>query len=492
MKSLSHLFSFLRAPMLPLLLAWYPVVYFYSNNLGVASTLSVFRLLTWHSFFAIAVFLLFTRISSRQVVVANVSAALVFTFSFYGLFFNEARRLDFIAIEHFSLIPIAFIFLYYTARSLLKMPDRKAIGFWKVAFSLVSLLLIINLSSILLNKVDLRGHETDEFSDLVVLSPLSSTSHHPDIYYIIFDEMAAFEVARSYWGYNEVVDFGDRLRDMGFYVAEKSHGGAPSTLNQMAERLNYIPFPFTPGKAIREQVQEQSAISDNRVMTYFKAQGYTTVVFSELNSVNIFAAMRSINADLIFEAPEDYVVSQDRTLLDDFMLLVLRNTLLQPWLTEIDLRKYEQHEQMIFYTLEEAPRLDIAGPKFVYIHLLIPHMPFLFDQYGGKLEPTDYENWDRYLGQYIYSLGLAEQLLNDILLFAKNETPVIIFQSDHGARNSGGQNNLQDYPDEYKTWIVNAMLLPGCESAPLSQDMDPINTFPIVFNCYFDANIPLQ
>jgi hypothetical protein len=51
---------------------------------------------------------------------------------------------------------------------------------------------------------------------------------------------------------------------------------------------------------------------------------------------------------------------------------------------------------------------------------------------------------------------------------------------------------LENYPEEYKTWIVNALHLPGCADAPLAQDMDPINTFPIVFNCYFDAGIPLK
>jgi hypothetical protein len=74
--------------------------------------------------------------------------------------------------------------------------------------------------------------------------------------------------------------------------------------------------------------------------------------------------------------------------------------------------------------------------------------------------------------------------------------PVIIIQSDHGARGleSGAATTvlLENYPDEYKTLIVNALYLPGCSDAPLTQDMDPINTFPIVFNCYFNANIPIQ
>jgi hypothetical protein len=42
------------------------------------------------------------------------------------------------------------------------------------------------------------------------------------------------------------------------------------------------------------------------------------------------------------------------------------------------------------------------------------------------------------------------------------------------------------------TWIITALLLTSCDDAPLSQNMNPINTVPILFNCYFDTNIILR
>ena len=94
-------------------------------------------------------------------------------------------------------------------------------------------------------------------------------------------------------------------------------------------------------------------------------------------------------------------------------------------------------------------------------------------------------------------MKVAENMISNILNSApRNNPPVIILQSDHGARNGGGKDpdrvQLSNYSDDYRHHIINAILLPNCEQAPLSQDMDPINTFPIIFNCLFDDNVPLE
>lgn len=73
--------------------------------------------------------------------------------------------------------------------------------------------------------------------------------------------------------------------------------------------------------------------------------------------------------------------------------------------------------------------------------------------------------------------------------------PIIILQPDHGARNhlnhSDGSVSLPNYPEEFKTLILNALYIPGYNYSSLSQDIYPANTFPIVFNYLFDTKIPL-
>jgi hypothetical protein len=88
-------------------------------------------------------------------------------------------------------------------------------------------------------------------------------------------------------------------------------------------------------------------------------------------------------------------------------------------------------------------------------------------------------------------------MIDNILADADPDNPpVIIIQSDHGARNikvgKPGGLSLDDYPMEFSTHILNLMYIPGYDMSQIPQDINPINTFPIVFNFLFHTDIPLR
>jgi len=484
--------------LLPLQLAVYPVAFLYSNNIGVSLFSSAVKLTLLFAGFALLVYLLILLFGRfRPIQAANASAVFLLFFLTYGLVFRGMRRIDIIQIEHYSLIPVFLFMGCYLAWLAHRLKEKISIQLWKGVTFVISSLLVFNLTAIAYISTRQPGEKKPAASPMRALATDQSLAQtHPDIYYIIFDEMAGFEPMRQYWHYDGANDFIKYLQSKGFYVAKQSHSSSISTINQVASRLNYAVFPYDEDLRSQQIPLEQKAVAKNRSMQYLKSLGYTTVVFTEIPMA--YLGMPSMNADFLYEYPNVAVtVSDKQAILDDFMILVLDSTGLAPFLGKTDLESetVRKHRDMIFYTLEAAPSANVPSPKFVFIHLLIPHNPFMFDQYGRLLESKDYHNWDKYLGQYIYSLKLARELLDEIMNAADPaRPPVIIFQSDHGARNLGnlGDNFLQNYPDKYKTWIVNTLFLPGCQDAPLTQDMDPINTFPIIFNCYFDANIPLQ
>ena len=152
---------------------------------------------------------------------------------------------------------------------------------------------------------------------------------------------------------------------------------------------------------------------------------------------------------------------------------------------------------MISFTIKNIADKKVPSPKFVYVHLLLPHMPFAYDENGGITDHHHYTNWNYYIYNYKFSINVAEKMVDNILREADPENPpVIILQSDHGARNYAvprDENSeiLKNYPDNLKKDILFSLYLPGYDYSNLPQDIDPVNTFPIVFNHLFDAGIPL-
>jgi hypothetical protein len=265
----------------------------------------------------------------------------------------------------------------------------------------------------------------------------------------------------------------------------------------MATRLNYELYPFTNGSNVHNShISWMNAIADNKVMRYVKSLGYSTAVFDETQVA--YPSMPAIIADYSYK--NDPNTSSGMVLFDEFGTLIADNTMLRAFskFYKINNPTYSQHRDMIFYTVEKiGNRNEVTSPKFIHVHLMLPHFPFLFTENGNINNPQYYQNWNYYLGNYKYAIQIAEKMVNNIMSNADpNHPPIIILQSDHGARNqkTGSPDSavLENYPEEYKTSILFAMNIPGYDYSTIPQDVDPINTFPIIFNYLFDAKIPLK
>jgi hypothetical protein len=279
-------------------------------------------------------------------------------------------------------------------------------------------------------------------------------------------------------------------------VAEASHARYPETLYELAQRFNYEEYPLYDRN--KKSLYHED-MANGRALKYLKDLGYTTIAFDQTRSAFGFPAGPTMQMDIVYEqAPED-VPQAELGAWDGFTLLVLDNTIANPWVSGIKLSSptndANRHKAMISFTMHELTRLQDStpAPRFVYVHLLLPHVPHMFRPDGSLGPPSGYFDWNNYLDNYKFTVPLIEQSVRDILAAADpDRPPVLIIQSDHGARNiDNGLGTMPNFPEEYKSLIVNAMLLPGCDAQGLSPDMNPTNTLPIVFNCYFGADLPL-
>lgn len=480
--------------LLPVLGGIFPILFYYANNLGnlgIPAFSQLGDLFTLLSLVALAMFLLFYLITKGQALLASIASfILVIFFNVYGIIFTWLRSKNFAQVEHYLFIPLYFMLAIYLAWLIGKLLTRKNSSLpWNICMIIVCSLIVYNGGQIALDNIKKARVNRAETAELTPLTNRSINQNPPDIYFFIFDEFAGFEAMRDYWKYDGIIPFEEFLRSKGFFIADESHSRTQTTLAEIASRLNY---EIITSKGGNKQIYYDH-IDNNKVMQFLKGLGYSTVVFNGL--YYSWSTPATITADYSFLPTE--TVSGGH-LNDEFEKLVLNNTLVKPFLYSLPLDNpvAMRNRSMIFYTLEKITQLNnIPSPKFVYVHLMFPHTPFLFSANGEPLDPQYYEDWDYYLGNYEYCLSVIKKMVTSILDDVDpTRPPVIILQSDHGARNGpkGYTNYLKNYPEQFHTSIMNAMFLPGCDTAGLPDDLNPINTFPIVFNCYYATKIPLK
>jgi hypothetical protein len=146
-----------------------------------------------------------------------------------------------------------------------------------------------------------------------------------------------------------------------------------------------------------------------------------------------------------------------------------------------------------------------SGPDFVFTHVLIPHPPYVFNKDGSF--PTGEEvdarsERDNYIGQLQWVNQRVLRAIDRLIDHEPGEPdPIIVLQADEGpwpaafSANELGFQWLDASAREVqqKFGILNAVRLPGVDPASVgfNDDTSPVNEFRVVFDAYFDANLPL-
>lgn len=496
LSALRRLPALLAPGLLPLSAAIFPSVFLYANNAQMLNADSLGRMLLLTALIGAAVYAAFAALhrGSPHAAALGAFVFLVF-FHTYGVAYDGLLALDAVRVTHFSLLPVYALAGAYAARLGLRLRPASARSLWGILAAATGFLIVLNLARIAPVEIE-RARYRGAARAAAAPAAATEAARRPDIFYLVFDEFAGFEAMRGYWKNADDVDaFAGWLRSQGFYVAEQSHGESINTIFEMARRLNYVNYP-EKGSTLDVRFRQ---IADNNAMRFLKEKGYTTIVFDEARSSMAYSAKPKIIADINYEDDPSIARKNDGTLFDEFGMMVADKTMLRALQRYYNISGSVQrrHQSFIFFTTKKLGELEDVSPKFIYAHLLLPHMPFMFDEDGGYVDPAYHHSWSYYEGNYNYSMTVARRMIENILADADPANPpVIILQSDHGARNQPANKKdpppLADYPEEYKTLVLNAILIPNCPDAPLAPDMKPLNAFPIVFNCAFNAGIPLH
>ena len=329
------------------------------------------------------------------------------------------------------------------------------------------------------------AHPTEPVGGAVAAPSAAST---PDIYYFIFDRYASQQtLARVY-------DFDNRpiasfLRAKGFYVALESHANYPKTAPSLAStfRMDYLDFLVDRPLAERNEWHPiYDMLQHHRVGAFLKSRGYR---FVQIGSW--WAPTQGSAA-----ADESYSFG-----LSEFAWLYLRRTILPKVLdaalptTGLARMTAWDNGQCRRVPLQfEAAKAVAARPEptFTFVHVLLPHEPYVFDADGGCLSPIDAQERGNERG-YLDQLQYANSLIRDVVesLLARPDRPIIILQADEGpypeAYRTGNRSWTIATPDELatKTGILNAYYFPEGDYSALYQEITPVNTFRLLFDKYF-------
>jgi hypothetical protein len=318
----------------------------------------------------------------------------------------------------------------------------------------------------------------------------------PDIYYIILDAYARGDVLREIYDFDNT-NFYNFLKGKNFFIAEDSYTNYLLTRLSISSSLNmnylYNLNPYSVDNYSLDQLKRLIHYSEVRffleregynIITLDSGMGYTSISESDLYFTK-FSQLKDFDALLLSASIFRFV---------DYF-----------WKFDIPFRTHETHRDRINYTFEKFLEIPaIPGPKFIFVHIISPHPPFIFDENGnysppkvpytefdGDMFPGTKEDYrDGYLNSILFINSKMEEII-EAILDNSTDPPIIIIQSDHGPRmhmefSSYNENCVRELAP-----ILNAYHLPDYDTTNLYHSISPVNSFRIIFNHYFSTDFPI-
>lgn len=324
----------------------------------------------------------------------------------------------------------------------------------------------------------LASGETTPLRETTPLPRSSSTgADAPDFYCIVLDAYGRHDQLQRVHGFDNR-PFLQELERRGFQVLSRSRANYLQTVLCVASflNLNYLPTD----NALEGLEVVTPWIQDAKVLSLFRARGYRIV-----DVPSDFSPTWLKDSDLRLTE-----TGPTRTYQSGLERLLIGRT---PFVVTLfyDTAAYDQHRTQLLAGLRHLPETaQIPGPKFVFVHLLAPHPPFVLGAKGEAVYPvkaqfslgdaTDFADQDRgdYSKRYSAQLqGLNTYLLEALDALQRQQTrPAVIWiLGDHGSRRDTDWKSLERTDLQEALSNLQAISVPG--GAPfLTDDLTPINT----------------
>lgn len=490
----------------PFLFGLYPVIALLAINVKQIGPLYAIRPSLLALILSIVLLLLFRPVLKDWRRAAIVVTFVLLLFFLYGHVITLVRTIEGIGIvgkNRYFGITWAFLFvasLWFITKKIVFL------DVWTRVLNLIGLILL-GFSLIQIVAYQLRTFLSQRRQQVAESRSIFPMLHPevgkklPDIYYIIPDTYTRGDALQEAFGYDNSI-FLSGLEQRGFFVASCSQSNYPSTELSLTSSLNmdYL-SELDPGFGSSNVAGSDLVVylHNNAVRQTLEDFGYRYIAFESGYPPTEFR-----DADTYLSPQTDIQNMQFLGGLTAFESILFRTTALNffyetrffpgEWKNTLFDNAYLLHRNRILYALDVLPDVaTIPEPKFVFVHILAPHNPFVFGPNGEVLQrrtpftlnadgdaatPEDYisgfNDQISYLNDRI--LGIVDEIL------ANAANPVIILiQGDHGSPRT----------PEWNTAILNAYYFPAGDGRDLYPSISPVNSFRVVFNAYFGGDLEI-
>jgi hypothetical protein len=326
-------------------------------------------------------------------------------------------------------------------------------------------------------------------------SAASKTDGKRDVYFIILDRYANQQTLAENYDHDNSY-FIDGLRDRGFFVASKSRGPYPKTPHSIQTTLN-MEFVDLP-KESKDWQLVYDKLKNPKSAQFLKKQGYKYVLMG--SGYHSLRSDPAADINIVYDPKSGPAVTEFSQVLYDSTVLSalakrLRFDALDPRWQAFERAKFQYEQIPAIAKLPER--------TFMFAHILITHPPYVVDGKCNFKPESDLDKQtidEAYVDTVECEGRKTLELIDRLQDVPADEQPIIVIQGDEGPGPVGWNPNTKAHYDWTtspqkvmleKFRIFNSYYLPGLDETGLYENISPVNSFRLIFNRYFGADLPL-
>ena len=325
-------------------------------------------------------------------------------------------------------------------------------------------------------------------------------AQRPDIYYIVLDSYGRHDALGEF----DNQEFLQALEDREFYVAQEatsnyrwSHTSITSSMN-----MSYLSdLGHQPSASAGELLDPFRC---NALISILKRIGYEYIHLESGYSLTNEAPLADQSVSF---SPSGVSTDEGQSRSRGLARALMETTLLRP----IGGRLFMPGDDEPFDWWAPERTLEMIGfltspiqaqsPKFVFAHIVKPHLPATFDQNGNIVagrsrynsfkDKHDPDVPDAYTGQLIYINSLVLDMIDGILASNDPDNTVIVITSDHGRPARSRSDRGMSSGEFNRFAILAAFHMPNNGSSGLYPAISSVNHFRYILDRYFGLGLGL-